>query len=236
MKPHCDIKFITTRSKGDLNEGKTCYQGHLQHNAVLSRKETLEAFAEYCREPQSHTSRYIDALGEFIVREVARGNRLNFGSFAVEMKMVGGFKAANSPFDWDENAIRVHLIPDKKIKQATGALKPINVTEDVRWYIGSTRQRTPYEVFDHIVAEGLRTSTVCGYFPVVKSSRPDEGVWIENDTNEKVLVATVTKSEFGRAECTFEGPLAIGDYWVVTQSRYRDEPNLIRCRRRIKVV
>ena len=30
MKPHCDIKFITTRSKGDLNEGKTCYQGHLK--------------------------------------------------------------------------------------------------------------------------------------------------------------------------------------------------------------
>ena len=27
-----------------------------------------------------------------------------------------------------------------------------------------------------------------------------------------------------------------GDYWIVVQSRYQDEPNLIRCRRRIKVV
>ena len=28
----------------------------------------------------------------------------------------------------------------------------------------------------------------------------------------------------------------IGDYWIVVQSRYKDEPNLIRCRRRIKVL
>ena len=48
MKPYREIEFTTTRIKGDLSVGKTCYQGHLQHNAVLSEKETRRRFAE-CR-------------------------------------------------------------------------------------------------------------------------------------------------------------------------------------------
>ena len=35
MKPYREIEFTTTRIKGDLAVGKTCYQGHLQHNAAL---------------------------------------------------------------------------------------------------------------------------------------------------------------------------------------------------------
>ena len=31
MKPYREIEFTTTRIKGDLTVGKTCYQGHLQH-------------------------------------------------------------------------------------------------------------------------------------------------------------------------------------------------------------
>ena len=74
MKPYCEIKFTTTRSTGDLNEGKTCYQGHLHHNTVLSEAETRQAFADYCCEPRSRTDRYIDALGEFIAQEIAHGD------------------------------------------------------------------------------------------------------------------------------------------------------------------
>ena len=51
-----------------------------------------------------------------------------------------------------------------------------------------------------------------------------------------MLVATISKAEFAHTDCTLEGPLERGDYWIVVQSRYQDEPNLIRCRRRIKVV
>lgn len=236
MKPYCEIKFTTTRSTGDLNEGKTCYQGHLHHNAVLSETETRKAFADYCYEPRSRTDRYIDALGEFIAQEIAHGNRLAFGPFDVSLKLLGGFKAANAPFDEKENAIGVCLLPEKDLKRAVLALKPINATDKTRWFIGSTFQHTPYEVYDQIVAEGLRGFTVAGYLPVVHASEPDEGIWLEDDAGEKVAVATVEKSEFGYSKCTLEGSLERGDYWIVAQCRYLKEPNLIRCRRRIKVV
>ena len=42
MKPRREIEFTTTRSHNGLTAGKTCYQGHLQHNAVLPEKETRQ--------------------------------------------------------------------------------------------------------------------------------------------------------------------------------------------------
>ena len=236
MKSQCEIKFTTTRIETDLNAGKTCYQGQLRHNVVLTQKETRKAFAEYCGEPESWAGRYIDSLGEFIAREVAAGHRLNFGPFGVSLKMLGGFKAANSPFDEKRNAVSVCLTPGKEIKGAAKALKPVNVTENTRWNISSTLQRFPYEVYDQIVAEGTRRISVCGYVPEVHVGKRDEGVWLENDEGEKVLVASISKSEFAHTDCTLEGPLERGDYWIVIQCRDRDEPNLIRCRRRIKAV
>ena len=236
MEPQCEIKFTTTRSKTDLNADKTCYQGQLRHNIVRSLKETRKAFAEYCGEPESKTGRYIDSLGEFIAREVAAGRRLNFGPFGVSLKMQGGFKAANSPFDEKKNDISVCLIPGKEIKAAVKALKPINVTVDRRWFLSGTLQRVPYEVWDEIAAEGRREITVTGCTPPVNPEQPDEGIWIENDAGEKMLIAMIAKSYPGHTNCTLEGSLASGNYWTVIQGRYLDNPDLIRCSHRIRVV
>ena len=194
MKPYREIEFTTTRSHNGLTVGKTCYQGHLQHNAVLPEKETREQFAEYCGEDRSRTDRYLNALGEFIARNISYGHRLNFGSFAVELKLLGGFQGANAPFDEKRNAISVCLIPGKELKASVKALKPVNVTEDTRWYLGGTLQRAPYEVWDQLVAEGPRQFTVTGFIPPVHPSQPDEGVWLEDDSGEKIAVATNVNS------------------------------------------
>ena len=236
MKPYREIEFTTTRSRNSLTAGKTCYQGHLQHNAVLSEKETRKRFAECCNQEPFETNKYIDALGTFIAREIAHGNRLNFGAFGVGLHMSGGFRGANAPFDEKRNAISVCLIPGKEIKASVKALKPINVTEDTRWYLSGTLQRVPYQVYDELVAEGPRQFEVTGLIPPVHPSQPDEGVWLEDDAGEKIVGATVVSSTFAHTYCTLEGPLERGDYWIVVQCRDLNESDLIRCRRRIKVV
>ena len=104
------------------------------------------------------------------------------------------------------------------------------------WYLSRTLQRVPCEVYDEIAAEGPRQFTVTGLIPPVHPSQPDEGVWLEDDSGEKVAVATVVSSDISHTDCTLEGPLECGDYWIVIQCRYLDEPDLIRCSRRIKVV
>ena len=41
--------------------------------------------------------------------------------------------------------------------------------------------------------------------------------------------------DFGNTDYKLTGPLKRGSYWLVIQSRYKDEPALIRVRRRVKV-
>lgn len=237
MEPQREIKFVTTQSKNRLTEGKTCYQGLLRHNVVLSERETRKAFAAYCGEPASRTNRYVDSLGEFIALNVQAGNRLDFGCFAVELRIRGGFKSANAPFIPGTNALSVELIAGKEIRQATETLKPVNVTDGgEKWRIDSILQKRPVETYDWIPSEGECLASVAGYMPEVHTAVADEGVWIEDNEGVRLATGEIVQTECGYTEFTLRGPIPSGSHWFVLQGRLKDSPNLIRVRRRIKVV
>jgi len=99
MNEKREIKFVTSETQENNAKGLKCYQGQLKHNMVLNEKDTKRWFAEYCDEPPSRTTRYIDALGEFIAHCVQTGTRLDFGVFSVGLKLRGGFNGQNEPFD-----------------------------------------------------------------------------------------------------------------------------------------
>jgi len=235
MGSSTSIKFITTQSRTKLTAGKTCYQGQLQHNNVLGEKETKSLFADYCGEPESRTTRYVDALTEFIAQQVAAGYRIDFGGFAVGLKLRGGFKSMNAAFDPQTNAVSVEMIPGKDIRKAAQTLKPLNVTDSTKWRLTGVLQQTPFEVWDQIVPDGERTLTSTGYMPAVDPSKPDEGIWVEDDDGTRVLTGEVVKSNFGSTDYRLVGPIDRGEYWSVLQGRYRDEPALIRVRHRLTV-
>ena len=235
MKNTRKIKFTTTESKTRLTVGKTCYQGQLRHNDILSEEETKKLFAQHCGEQESRTTRYVDALSEFIAHCVENGYHVDFGSFAVGLRFRGGLKSANAPFDPKVNAITVEMTPGKKIRRAVESLKPVNVTEERNWYLGAVHQDTPYAIYDQIDPVGPRQVTLVGRMPVIDPTRPDEGFWIENDAGERLLDAEVVKSNVGHAICTLTGSLPPGDHWAVLQGRDRDSPNLIRVTRRVFV-
>lgn len=237
MESQREIKFVTTQSKNRLTEGKTCYQGLLRHNAVLSERETRKAFATYCGEPASKTNRYVDSLGEFIALNVQAGNRLDFGSFAAELRIRGGFKSANAPFTPGTNALNVELIAGKDIRRATEALKPVNVTDGgEKWRIDGILQKRPVQTYDWIPAEGECLVSAVGLMPEVHQAVADEGVWIENDKGVRLATGEIVRTEFGLAETTLRGPIPPGNHWFVLQGRQKDSPNLIHVRRRVKVV
>ena len=229
------IKFTTIGHKSRLTGDVPRYQGQIKHNLRLSREETLKGYAAYCREPEHLARLHLEALGGYIASELERGNRLNFGWFGVELRIGGGFKAANAPFTKGVNTLNVNLMPGSRLKKAVEALEPVNVTDETNWHI-ITMQVEPYEAMDRLAADGVRKVEVTGMFPMVHASAADEGYWIENDAGAKVLVGTVLKTEPGRIDATLTGPLAPGDYWSVVQGRYLDEPALIRTRRRVRVI
>ena len=58
------------------------------------------------------------------------------------------------------------------------------------------------------------------------------------DSLSEFIAQAVTdghRLDFGNTDYKLTGPLKRGSYWLVIQSRYKDEPALIRVRRRVTV-
>ncbi|MCQ2262525.1 MAG: hypothetical protein MJZ42_05155 [Bacteroidales bacterium] len=134
------IKFTTIGHKSRLTGDVPRYQGQIKHNLRLSREETLKGYAAYCREPEHLARLHLEALGGYIASELERGNRLNFGWFGVELRIGGGFKAANAPFTNGVNTLNVNLMPGSQLKKAVEELEPVNVTDETNWHISATVQ------------------------------------------------------------------------------------------------
>jgi len=236
METKRKIKFVTSETKEKNAKGLTCYQGQLRHNLVLNEKESKEWFADYCGEPSSRTTRYVDALGEFIAQCVRNGTRLDFGAFSVGLKLRGSFAGQNAPFDPAVHSVSVELTPGKDMKRAVNALNPINVTDiGGRWHLTANRQTFPFEIYDTFAADGLRKIEASGIIPPIHPEATDEGIWVENDEGVRLLTGEVTHSEFARTVYTLTGPLPRGDHWVVALGRYLDQPAVIQTRRRVHV-
>ena len=230
-----EIKFVTSETHEKNAKGETCYQAQLRHNVVLGEKEAKKAFAEYAKKNLSEATYYVDSLAEFIAKCVEQGQRVDFGGFAVGLKIRKGFKYANAPFDPGVNSVSVEMTPGKAIREAAKTLRPVNVTDETKWAIDSNYQSAPFESYDRIAADGVRLLSATGYYPQIHENVADEGLWIEDDEGVRPLPCEIVRRDFGITDYKLTGPLKRGTYWLVIQSRYKDEPNLIRVRRRVNV-
>jgi len=238
MHTHQEIKFKSTPSTSKLTADKVCYQGQVIHNRTLDPEETRAAFADFTqllKPPLSDLA--IDSVASFVADEIAKGNRLDFGAFSVGLKMRGGLPAANAPFDPKANALSVEITPGKKLQQAVRYLKPVNVTDVNRSDIIKALQLTPYELQDAFVATGTRTLVAYGTYIGVNPDATGEGVWIENDADEKLLKGRILAG-CDICTCRFEltGDVAPGLYWLAICSRQVPNGPLLRCRRRITAI
>ena len=230
-----EIKFVTSEAHEKNAKGETCYQAQLRHNAVLNEKETKQAFAAHSGKRLSDVTYYVDSLSEFIAQAVTDGHRLDFGGFSVGLKIRKGFKSANAPFDPSVNSVSVEMTPGKAIREAAKTLRPVNVTDGTKWAIDTNFQSAPFESYDRIAADGVRLLSATGYYPQIHENAPDEGLWIEDDEGIRPLPCEIIRRDFGLTDYKLTGPLKRGSYWLVIQSRYKDEPALIRVRRRVTV-
>ena len=113
------IKFVTSEVKEKDAKGHTRYQGQLRHNTVYSEKETRRMFAEFCQMQEPKTNMFLDLLQEFIVQQISEGNRIDFGPFAVGLKLRGGFASANALFDPLEHSLGVEGNPSNHLRSKT---------------------------------------------------------------------------------------------------------------------
>ena len=237
-----EIRFKTSESKSRLNEGTTCYQGQLIHNRTLDKASTLEAFCNYCHLGEAMPPLYVQLLGGFIAQEIANGNHLDFGEFSVGLKLRGGFPSANAPYDSDRNSLSVEITPSTRIKKAVSSLKPVNALPRRAAFYSivqidpEIRDSKSHLMYDTMYSDGSRILSVGAYPCRIHTGASDEGVWIENDAGEIVLTGTVLETDMTLTRIRFDDHLDKGRYWLVVQSRWSDDPNLIRIRHRLTAI
>jgi len=230
-----EIKFKVKGHAAKLAGDKICYQGMLIHNHVLGVAETRRLFAEYMQMKLPQAQMVLEGLVAFMAEQLGKGNRLDFGGFCAELRLRGGFSAANAPFDPNRNEIGVELRPGKSVKEATSRLRPVNVTVDKAFHVYHTYQRTPFEALDVIAREGERVVEVSATCMAIRASAADEGVWIENDAGERLVRLTYLNGDVCVAQFKLTETLAPGLYWTVVCSRTTPDAQLQIGRRRLTV-
>jgi len=221
--------------KTKLTDGKVCYQGQLVHNHVLDARETRQFFAEYMQLKEPQVNLYLDGLCSFMREYLSKGYRLDFGGFSAELRMRGGFPAANAPFDPKRNTVGVDLLPGLRVKGAVKALKPINVTFDEKERIYHVLQLSPFEAYDVVARDGERLVEVSGTMMKVRAEAEDEGIWIENDAGAMLLRGDIQSCDCCTARFKLTDPIEPGLYWLAVCSRATTGGPLLRARRRLTV-
>jgi len=230
-----EIKFKTTERKTKLTDGKVCYQGQLVHNHVLNVHETRQCFAEYMQLKEPQVNLYLDGLCSFMCEYLSKGYRLDFGGFSAELRMRGGFPAANAPFDPNRNTVGVDLLPGLRVKRAANVLKPVNVTFDEKERIYNILQLSPFQAYDVVARDGERLVEVTGTKMKVHAEADDEGIWIENDAGAKILRGDIQSCDCCSARFKLTEPVEPGLYWLAVCSRAPTGGPLLRFRRRLTV-
>ena len=126
--------------------------------------------------------------------------------------------------------------PEREIKFVTTQSKNRLTDGGEKWRIDSILQKRPVQTYDWIPSEGECLVSAVGCMPEVHKAVADEGVWIEGDEDVRLATGEIIQTECGFTEFTLRGPIPSGSHWFVLQGRLKDSPNLIRVRRRVKVV
>lgn len=230
------LKYSTQPSRSKLLSGKPRYIGRVHHNQALTRDEIVKGLAEYMNVKEAMSAFYVDGLCGYMRQELARGNRLDFGDFSVEIVMEGGLPSANAPFVAGVNKLKVQMRAKKKLEHCLESLAPENVSGAEQSRIGSVIQRNGGTgEYEDITTDGRRKITSNGLEVKVHAEADDEGVWIEDDAGEKLLRGEVFSTSVTTCDFYLEGHLNPGEYWLAIYSRGNSK-QLLRARRRIHVV
>jgi len=234
------IKYRLAELKSKIIKKGTAYIGQIVHNASLDIDEMAERYADKYKLPLSTAKFNLGSTVEYIESEVAAGNRLNFSSFSVSLKMTGRFERANAVYSETENPIRVVMTPNKKLHAAAASLTPIDETARSKPWIDSVvhHQMKPdeYTLMNVIRLNGGLT-TMNAYHCRVDTSREDEGVWLTSLDGQVLLLKAEIKDN-SEATCDVVFPasdLPAGEYRIEIRSRGTPTNPLVSASRKVEV-
>jgi len=210
----CQVE-VKTRAKG-LGKDHV-FQTEVVPNGALSGKGLYERLARHSNLTTSMAKIYVDTIEGFILDELAEGNRVDFGLASFYPRLSGCVSTRDADPVSEGLYVRGAVKARKELMEAPRrTVEPVNRLANERPRIvafgdtvtGSSEVIAPEHEL-HIYGSSIP----------IKTSRSDEGIWLETRRRGRVATAEVLRSSNGEAACVFHGELPRSRYTLVLGTR-----------------
>jgi hypothetical protein len=220
MERRNSIKAVARKAaKGGM------FQAALKPVDVLTMDDIADRWATYSGQPHGMAKSHLMGLESFILDQLVKGYRLDFGLVSFYPRLSGGLSSRDADPESDGLFVRGAV---KARRALVNGLKRQLVAENA---CKTTRVRI-YSVFDREIGRGGivtpgHTLTITGSDIPIDPARDDEGVWLEKRLHKtarkrsyvKVARGRVVKSDMALAEVVFDEPIDKGTYHLTIYTR-----------------
>jgi len=201
------------------------FQAALKPVDVLTMDEIAERWASYSGQPQGMAKSHLIGLESFILDQLAKGYRLDFGLVSFYPRLSGALTSRDADPEADGLFVRGAV---KARRALVNGLKRRLVAENAQ----ATSRVRIYSVFDRetsrysIVTPG-HTLSISGNDIIIDPTRDDEGIWLEKRLHvnsrrhsyTKVARGRILKSDIALAEVVFDEAIPKGAYLLTLYTR-----------------
>ena len=221
---------IVVRAQPTTQGTERRFQSELELYETVAGEELVERLAKYGYDSNiTQASRALRTIEDFILKELAEGNRLDFGLASFYPRLSGALTARDMDPESDglyvRGAVKARRKLESALKEKAVAINPL-ARKVIRIHnVFDSRIKK----FDTVVRGDVLS--VIGVGIPVDASRPDEGYFLEKRDGrwhrkpKSVARAEVLKSDFGMAEIVFKEPIAPGKYNLVVYTRGGNGPD-----------
>ena len=201
------------------------FQATLRPVDVLTMDDIAERWASYSGQPQGMAKSHLIGFESFILDQLAKGCRLDFGLVSFYPRLSGGLTSRDADPEADGLFVRGAV---KARRALVNGLKRRLVAENSQ----TTSRARIYSVYDGetrrygTVTPG-HTLSISGNDIVIDPARDDEGVWLEKRLHDssrhhsyvKVARGRILKSDIAIAEVVFDEAVPKGTYLLTLYTR-----------------
>lgn len=190
------MMFRTSQSK--VAPGK--YIGHAVIERFINPKQFYDLLATKSGYPAAGCRAAVKAQMKVIRANAGKSVPTSVEAlFSSHLKVLGGFDTATGPIDRNKNLVQLYPILTKEFRDIFKGVVPSNKTEGATPRIDSVLCDGKWDV---VCAD--KTVSIAGRDLAPNTEAGDEGVVLANADKETLFTATVSKSEMGSVEATFE--------------------------------
>ena len=201
------------------------FQASLKPVDVLTMEDIAERWASYSGQPQGMAKSQLIGLESFILDQLAKGYRLDFGLVSFYPRLSGGLTSRDADPEADGLFVRGAV---KARRALVNGLKRRLVAENAQ----TTSRVRIYSVFDRETSRyGTVTPghvlSISGNDIIIDPARDDEGIWLEKRLHAssrhhsyvKVARGRILKCDAALAEVVFDEAVPKGTYLLTLYTR-----------------